>query len=67
MAIQALSNGVITLHIKEQHMPDESHPATDGSSAWLDSLLGKGKGDPDSYGYPGENDPNYVLTNEPDS
>ena len=30
-------------------MPDETHPLNDGQAAWLDDLLGKGKGDPDFY------------------
>lgn len=35
-------------------MPDESHPLTDDEQAWLDDLLGRGAGDPDVFGIPGD-------------
>ncbi len=33
------------------------HGNPDNDDEFLDMLLGKGQGDPDVYGYPGDNEP----------
>jgi hypothetical protein len=35
-------------------MPDEQHPLSDGEQSWLEDLLGRGAGDPEVHGYPGQ-------------
>lgn len=43
------------------------HGRPDNEAQWLDDLLGRGKGDPDINGYPGENYPKAPVQNTEDT